>query len=149
MQDHALASVPGSDPDVVQLRTVSKRHALVLVDSVPPLAVTFGSLDAEASWIVDKILGMRGLPYDDERGERGLAWSDVAILLRSIENTAQPSSARGSRKGIPYVVGGMSCLFDTPEAAAGPFYRLTGSIAPPLGEVPPALGGERRPWNTS
>jgi DNA helicase-2/ATP-dependent DNA helicase PcrA len=94
------------------------------------LALTFTSTDEEARWIADKILRMRGLAYEDEGVKRGLAWSDFAVQLRSVKNTAQPIVDALNSHGIPYVVGGMSGLFDTKEAAAaaGIFYRLTGLV---------------------
>jgi hypothetical protein len=34
-QDHAFASMPGPDPDVMQPRSVAKRHPTVFVDPIP------------------------------------------------------------------------------------------------------------------
>ena len=76
------------------------------------------------------MLVMRGLAFDDDGSERGLAWSDMAVLLRSVKNTAQPIVDALEARGIPYVVTGMSGLFGTTEAAAAAalFQRLAGDI---------------------
>jgi DNA helicase-2/ATP-dependent DNA helicase PcrA len=73
---------------------------------------------AEAIWIADKILGMRGLSYIDDDRVRGLSWSDCAILLRSVRRCAEPIVSALRARGIPYVVSGMTGLFDTLEVQA-------------------------------
>lgn len=95
------------------------------------LALTFNNPEAEAEWIAAKIERMRGTPFTEADGtERGLAWSDCAILLRTVKNTGQTIVDALKARGIPYIVGGMSGLFDTAEAAAaaGIFRRLVGEI---------------------
>ena len=94
------------------------------------LALSFADPDQEAAWIADKITRLRGTAYSDGGSERGLAWSDMAILLRSVKNTAQPIVDALTARGIEYVVTGMSGLFGTPEARAATaiFERLAGDI---------------------
>lgn len=94
------------------------------------LALTFATPADEADWIAEKITSMRGLAYEDDGHERGLAWSDFAVLLRSVKNTAQPIVDALRKAQVPYIVTGMNGLFDTAEAeaAAGIFRRLVGEI---------------------
>ncbi len=96
------------------------------------LCLEFGSPEEEARWIAKKIRTMRGTPYTEpgQSRSRGLAWSDVAILLRTVRNTGQPIVDALQKEGIPYVVTGMTGLFDTPEAqaAAGIFEYVAGEI---------------------
>lgn len=94
------------------------------------LALTFDDPNEEADWIANKIATLRGTSYLDDGDERGLAWSDMAILLRSVRNTAQPIVDALNERNIPHVVAGMSGLFDTAEAqaAATIFQRLAGDI---------------------
>ena len=83
------------------------------------LALKFDDIDEEAIWIAEKIKAMRGAPYAEEGGRvRGLSWSDCAILLRSVRNTAEPIIEALRAREIPYIVSGMNGLFDTPEIRA-------------------------------
>ncbi len=97
------------------------------------LALTFATPAEEAATIADKILAMRGLPYHEENGPRGLAWSDFAILLRSVKGNAAPIVAALRDRDIPFIITGLSGLFDTLEAqAASAIYRyLTREIDAP------------------
>ncbi len=94
------------------------------------LALPFESRQAEAEWIADKILRMRGTPYVDEPGSepRGISWSDFAVLLRSVKGSAGPIIDAFRSRDIPYVISGMNGLFDTDEvrAAVSIFRFLTG-----------------------
>lgn len=84
------------------------------------LAITFDDPEAEAAWIVGKIQVLHGTEYRDRPNAepRGLTYSDMAILLRSVKNDARPIVDALSAAGIPYIVGGMDGLFDTPEIQA-------------------------------
>jgi DNA helicase II / ATP-dependent DNA helicase PcrA len=87
------------------------------------LALSFPNPDQEAAWIADKIVAMRGEPYEeqDETGAtrmRGLSWSDCAILLRTVRRSGPAVMRALNDRGIPSVVTGMTGLFDTREAAA-------------------------------
>jgi DNA helicase-2/ATP-dependent DNA helicase PcrA len=94
------------------------------------LALKFDTPEVEAEWIAGKILAMRGVPWVDDDKERGLSWSDCAILLRSVRNNAGPLVAALRAREIPYIVTGMTGLFDTPEvqAAVGIFQYVTREI---------------------
>lgn len=82
------------------------------------LALNFSSPQAEADWIVAKIQTLRGRPFREQDPERGLSWSDCAILLRSVKNSADPIVAALRAAGIPYLIRGMNRLFATPEIHA-------------------------------
>ena len=84
------------------------------------LALTFGSPDEEAAWIARKILDLRGVPFRDEpeAEPRGLSWADCAILLRSVRRTGEAITRALKAAGIPYVIGGLTNLFDAAEVQA-------------------------------
>jgi DNA helicase II / ATP-dependent DNA helicase PcrA len=103
------------------------------------LALEFSSIEDEAAWIATKTRSLRGVGYRDKPStpERGLAWSDIAILLRSVRRDGGAVVKALEAANIPYVVGGMTGLFDTPEVAAmrDVFYHLA-NHNPRDGEVP-------------
>ncbi|HEV2635262.1 MAG TPA: ATP-dependent DNA helicase [Actinocrinis sp.] len=84
------------------------------------LALTLPDLDAEAASIADRIEAIQGLPFTDAPGQspRGMSWSDCAVLYRSVKRDAGPLVAELRRRGIPYIIKGLTGLFDTPEVAA-------------------------------
>ncbi len=97
------------------------------------LAPSFGTPEEEAKWIADQILALRGLPFVDEPGSspRGLSWADCAVLFRSVRRNGDPITAAFKTAGIPYVIGGLSNLFDAAEvqASAALFRYITGDLA--------------------
>lgn len=84
------------------------------------LACHFADPASEAEWIVAQMRALHGTAYRDRPGAppRGLAWSDFAVLLRSVKNDAAPIVDALAAAGIPFVVGGMNGLFNTPEIEA-------------------------------
>ncbi len=84
------------------------------------LALTFDSPEAEAAWICDRIERLRGLAFRDapDGAARGLAWSDFAVLFRSVARDADPLVAELRRRDIPHVVKGLNRLFESPEIHA-------------------------------
>lgn len=90
------------------------------------LCLGFTTPDLEAAWIARKISEMRGIPFTEKGVTRGLSWSDCAILLRSVKNSAIPILQALRAANIPYIIKGMAGLFDTAEvqAAAGIFRYL-------------------------
>jgi ATP-dependent DNA helicase UvrD/PcrA len=84
------------------------------------LAPSFKTPDEEAKWIADQIIALRGTPFDDEPGssQRGLSWADCAVLLRSVRRNGDAITAAFKTAGIPYVIGGLSNLFDAAEVQA-------------------------------
>lgn len=89
------------------------------------LAPSFKTPDEEARWIADQILALRGLPFVDEPGAspRGLSWADCAVLLRSVRRNGDAITAAFKTAGIPYVIGGLSNLFDAAEVQASSTLR--------------------------
>ena len=64
----------------------------------------------------------------DGEVERGISWSDMAVLLRSVKANGEPITLTLAAAGIPYVVAGMNNLFGTAEAEAARqlFYFMAG-----------------------
>jgi DNA helicase II / ATP-dependent DNA helicase PcrA len=97
------------------------------------LALSFPDPDAEATWIAERILELRGVPYLDAPGgdKRGLSWADCAVLLRSVKNSGEPITTGFKDAGIPYVIGGLSNLFDADEvqAAVALFRYITDDLS--------------------
>jgi DNA helicase-2/ATP-dependent DNA helicase PcrA len=72
--------------------------------SAPSVFVHRG--DDEVDWIVERI---------DELRTRGYAYSDMAVLFRSMRTSAGPLLEKFAARGIPYTVSGPSGLFRRPE----------------------------------
>lgn len=92
------------------------------------VALSFDSAEAEAAYIAETIQALRGVAVKDGDGERGISWSDMAILLRSVQANGEPITQALAAAGIPCVVAGMNNLFGTPEAEAArqTFYFMAG-----------------------
>jgi DNA helicase II / ATP-dependent DNA helicase PcrA len=82
------------------------------------VALTFDSVDEEARHIVKTAQALRGVVIRDNEAERGISWSDMAVLLRSVKANAAPITDAFDAAGVPYVVVGMTNLFGTNEAEA-------------------------------
>ena len=82
------------------------------------VALSFKSVDEEAQYIVRTITALRGVAVREDDSERGISWSDMAVLLRSVKANAEPITDAFDGAGIPYVVIGMTNLFGTDEAEA-------------------------------
>lgn len=99
------------------------------------IAREFANEAEEASWICNRIEGMRGLAFNDtaDSEERGLSWSDFAVLFRSVAKDAEPLITEMRRRDIPYIVKGMNRLFDSPEilAVVGAFRYMAALINEP------------------
>jgi DNA helicase II / ATP-dependent DNA helicase PcrA len=97
------------------------------------LALTFDDAVAEAKWVCDRIEDLYGVPFRDspKADERGLSWSDFAVLYRSVSKDADELVAELQRRGIPYVVKGLNRLFESPEikAVVGIFRMMIGEIS--------------------
>jgi len=91
-------------------------------------ALSFASPAEEAEWIVQQITDLRGAAFAEAEGERGLSYSDMAVLLRSVRRNAAPITNALQAAGIPFVVSGMNNLFGTAEARAARelFYFMAG-----------------------
>lgn len=82
------------------------------------VALSFDSVADEASYIAGTMKQLRGVAIKDGDAERGISWSDMAILLRSVRASAEPFTRALAAAGISYVVAGMNNLFHTAEANA-------------------------------
>jgi DNA helicase-2/ATP-dependent DNA helicase PcrA len=95
------------------------------------LALDFADPASEAEWIAARIEGLRGMPFQDAPGssERGLSWSDCAVLFRTVKD-ASPLVAELRARGIPFIIKGLAKLFDAPEVVAmvGMFRFMVGEI---------------------
>lgn len=92
------------------------------------VALAFDTPEQEAEHIAATAQLLRGVAFLDGDAERGLAWSDMAILLRSVKRNGAPITAALDAAGIPYVVTGMTDLFQAKEAHAARqlFYFMAG-----------------------
>ena len=125
------------------------------------VALTFDSPEEEAEHIVETIKSLHGVAFEDSDGERGLSYSDMAILLRSVKNNGTVITEALKRSDIPFVVSGLSNLFETDEArAARDLFHFIGGetikgIAPPSEQSLmeswslPRLGLDRRKLQTA
>ncbi len=82
------------------------------------VALSFSTPDEEARYIANTATTLRGVAIRDDETERGISWSDMAVLLRSVKGNGEPITRAFDAAGIPYVVVGMTNLFGTPEAEA-------------------------------
>ncbi|MGE5287652.1 MAG: ATP-dependent helicase [Micromonosporaceae bacterium] len=107
-----------NDPERLQKQMVAAGHQQY--DRGDMLALTFGSPEQEARWICDRIMRLRGTTFCDEAdGEpRGLSWSDFAVLFRSVSKDAGPLVEEMKHRQIPFVIKGLTRLFDAPEVQA-------------------------------
>lgn len=71
--------------------------------------VETASPELEARWVADKIL---------ELCEMGAKFSDIAILLRSVNTSGGPFIDAFGQKGIPFILGGRIGIFRRKEAQA-------------------------------
>lgn len=96
------------------------------------LALTFRGPDEEADWISTRIRELRGMPFSDQEGDpqRGLSWSDFAILLRSVAKNGGPIVESLRRADIPFTIKGLNRLFESTEvrAAAQLFEFIVGGV---------------------
>ena len=95
------------------------------------LALEFEDTRAESAWIAQRIEELRGLPFLDSPGSesRGLSWSDMAVLYRTVKDASELVDELRER-GIPYIIKGLARLFDSPEVKAlvGMFQFMVGEI---------------------
>jgi DNA helicase-2/ATP-dependent DNA helicase PcrA len=81
-------------------------------------ALSFDNPAAEAAFIAKTIKDLYGVAFNDDEKERGLAFSDFAILLRSVKANGEPITTALRDAGIPAIVVGMNDLFSAFEAEA-------------------------------
>lgn len=90
------------------------------------VALGFGSPEEEAEYIASTCSQLRGVAIRDRSGARGVNWSDIAILLRSVRRDGETIAHALREAGIPFLIAGMNNLFAQPEveAARQLFYFL-------------------------
>lgn len=101
-------------------------------DSGDLVALGFDDPDEEARYIAETCKALRGISITEDGKRRGISWSDMAVLLRSVSATGAPITAALKAAGVPYVVVGMNNLFDSAEANAARtlFYMMAGRATP-------------------
>ena len=94
------------------------------------VALNFDSPESEAAYIAGTCRALHGVAVTEGADSRGMAWSDMAILLRSVRRDGASIMDALKEAGIPYVITGMDNLFEQPEAEAARqlFYFLAGRI---------------------
>src|SRR2546425_633322 len=102
----------------VRLTKAMKPTGAQPYDSGDIVALSFADPEAESRYIVETIQALRGVAFREDEVERGLSWSDMAVLLRSVKANAEPITRALQAAGIPFVVTGMTNLFGTAEAEA-------------------------------
>ena len=92
------------------------------------VALTFDEPVAEAQYIAETCKKLHGVAIKDGDQERGIAWSDMAVLLRTVRKSGGPIMDALKAAGVPYVITGMDNLFDKEESEAARqlFYFLAG-----------------------
>jgi DNA helicase-2/ATP-dependent DNA helicase PcrA len=111
-------SVAEQNAERLQKKMVASGHQQF--DRGDLLALSFDSAADEAGWICDRIARLRGTQFTDEPGgtPRGLSWADFAVLFRSVSKDADQLVDELKRRNIPYVIKGLTRLFDAPEIQA-------------------------------
>ncbi|MDB4931350.1 MAG: hypothetical protein JWM10_3834, partial [Myxococcaceae bacterium] len=92
-------------------------------------ACAYASAEAEAAALADRLRALHGAAFAERGATRGLAWSDMTVLLRSgLKRHAAPIVEALKSRGIPFLVTGMNNLFETAEARAARalFYFVAG-----------------------
>jgi DNA helicase II / ATP-dependent DNA helicase PcrA len=93
-------------------------------------ALPFDTPEDEARHIARTCQSLRGVAIHEDGSERGISWSDMAVLLRSVRRDGEAIMAAMDEAGVPYVITGMDNLFQTDEAEAARqlFYFLANEI---------------------
>lgn len=93
-------------------------------------ALGFDTPNDEARHIAATCTALRGISVKEGDKERGISWSDMAILLRSVRRDGGAVIRALEAAGVPYVITGMDNLFGTAEAEAARqlFYFLADEV---------------------
>jgi len=119
---------PFIEKNEVRLSKAMKPTGVQTYESGDIVALSFGTPEEEARHIAETAQALRGVAFLEGEGERGLSWSDMAVLLRSVRTNAEPITVALHAAGVPFVVTGMNNLFGTSEAEAARqlFYFIGG-----------------------
>ncbi len=118
------------EQNIERLPKAMKPAAAQEYESGDLVALSFPDPDEEAAYIAQTCKALRGVAIRDGEKGRGISWSDMAVLLRSVRKNGEPITRALDAAGVPYVVAGMNNLFDTREAEAARqlFYFMFGQI---------------------
>jgi DNA helicase-2/ATP-dependent DNA helicase PcrA len=105
------------------------------------IALSFSSPDEEAQHVASTMQALRGTTVREDEGERGISWSDMAVLLRSVKANGEPITRALKAEGIPFLVSTLPnrevapCIFHqtgdtTPD---GPGLGSGEGLCPPFG----------------
>jgi DNA helicase II / ATP-dependent DNA helicase PcrA len=94
------------------------------------VALPFDAPEEEAAYIAETCKALRGVSVREGEGARGISWSDMAVLLRSVRRDGAAITDALAAANVPYVITGMDNLFAKPEADAARqlFYFLANRI---------------------
>ena len=115
------------------LRRLPKAMKATQAQSSEPgdiVALGFATPEDEARYIAETCKALRGTVVEDDGIKRGISWSDMAILLRSVRRDGGPIMAALDAADVPYVITGMDNLFQKEEAEAARqlFYFLAEEV---------------------
>lgn len=122
LANKAIRKIP--DTERISKNMVARRYCEDTDDFPETLAEhgdvqlrTFASEEEEADWVANQILALRGTLIDEQdKGKRGIDYSDFAILLRSVKSSGSVFLESLREKGIPAVVKGTGGLFEFDES---------------------------------
>jgi DNA helicase-2/ATP-dependent DNA helicase PcrA len=106
------------EQNVVRLSKAMKPTGAQATEPGDIIALAFATPEEEAQYIVTTVQSLRGVAFREDQVERGLSWSDMAVLFRSVKANAEPVTDAMQAAGIPFIVTGMTSLFNTAEAEA-------------------------------
>ena len=106
------------EQNAARLQKAMKRTGVQSYETGDIVALSFPTPSEEAQYIATTAQALRGVAFLEDGKERGLSWSDMAVLLRSVKANAEPITAALQARGVPFVVTGMTNLFGTAEAEA-------------------------------
>ncbi len=109
---------PFIEQNVVRLEKAMKPTGAQPYETGDVVALSFANAAEEARHIATTAQALRGVAFTEDGRERGLSWSDMAVLLRSVKANGEPITEALRAAGIPFVVTGMTNLFGTSEAEA-------------------------------
>ena len=109
---------PFIEQNAERLPKAMKRTGIQPYEMSDIIAHSFATPFDEAQYIATTAQSLRGVAFLENGEKRGLSWSDMAVLLRSVKANAEPITEALHAAGVPFVVTGMTNLFGTAEAEA-------------------------------
>ncbi len=109
---------PFIEQNAARLPKAMKRTGVQPYETGDIVALSFATPSEEAQHLAATAQALHGVAFLEDGKQRGLSWSDMAVLLRSVKGNAEPITAALQAAGVPFVVTGMTNLFGTVEAEA-------------------------------